>query len=104
IGDLEIAIQILQSQRARETFPAFGDLIRGQARHARAAGVGLLVAIAGAEGVVAIARSRLGNLVLGTDRLQALGIFNLAAELVTAFVEPAPLRAQLDARAGIGAE
>ncbi len=104
IGDLEIAVQILQSQRAREAFPAFGDFVGRQARHARGAGVGLFVAIAGADGVVAIARARLGNLILGADLLQARRIFDFAAQLVAALVQPAPLHAQLGARTGIGAE
>ena len=69
IGDFEIAVEVLQTQRAREVVPFVQDFRSDQARHARAAGIGLFISIAGAEVVVSIPGARFGDSIVRADLL-----------------------------------
>src|SRR6185503_15936205 len=66
--------------------------------------VGFLVAIADAEGPVAIEPARLRDSILNAVVLQARRVLHIRAQLVAAAVQPAPLEADLAARPGIGAD
>ncbi len=101
--DLEVAVQVVQAERAREVVPLLGHLRTRQARHARAARIGFFIPIAAGERVHA-PLVRHGNAVACTDLLQALRVLDLAAELVTALVHPATIEAEPHARTGVRAD
>src|SRR5690606_4357342 len=91
IGDLEVAVQVLQSQRACKALPAGGHLGGRRPRHSGPARVRLLIAITHAEIERPAARTRSWNAVEDADVLQARGVLDFRAGLVAALVDPASL-------------
>src|SRR5690606_17934256 len=103
VGDLEIAVEILQAQRAREAAPLIEHFGGGDPCHPRAAGVGLLVAIADREIERSIAPAGTRYAIESAVFLESLRVFDLAACLVPAVVQPTPLHAHSHAGTSVGA-
>ena len=84
LADLEIAVQILESDRARETMPALLRTRGGELVIARMVDVGGLVAIAETEIVGTIVAARLRDPVVEPRFLQSLRVLQLHVGLVAA--------------------
>ena len=100
IGDLEVAVEKLQPERASEAVPAIGRLRGRGARESRLASIRFFVAIPDGELVLTIL-ARLRDDVVQRIFLEPLRVLDLAAELVTAVVDPAALDAEFHTGAGV---